>query len=367
MRGHSKKQSFDQKERLISGPQSIFFSVFLKKSENFSAGPTIKDLKKPIQLPSRFGLWNSSIWKIQAQFGPTVASCFSFMRWILILNIFNVFLTSFVINLPQSMYISQNPDTEVEIQCQNVSTDAGGVTWYLMDNVSDCCSQEYQRSIPREAIDFTDLESVKHFFSMVTQGTGWMANTALFYGYYSGTFVFEFNGVSFDFPLAFFTVMLAIFVVNCLAVTFAAAKAFKVDNDVSYDEMHDVQTMDLVYSCWDHRTITDKTADYFKSEIRNHLGVYMNKCVQKQERESRTKFQRCLLITVRVLVNIIVLALLALAFAAIFYVSGKIVPSQLEQHNCSMSIGTLENQDKLNELICTGLKTFLQLKNVVTI
>ena len=57
-------------------------------------------------------------------------------------------------------------------------------------------------------------------------GTGWMEATPMFYGYYDGTYTFEFEGVSFDFPLAFFLVILVIMMVNLLLIVISSAKSF---------------------------------------------------------------------------------------------------------------------------------------------
>jgi hypothetical protein len=40
-------------------------------------------------------------------------------------------------------------------------------------------------------------------------GNNWMSVTSFFYGFYDGTYVFEYGNVTIDFPLAYFLVMLS--------------------------------------------------------------------------------------------------------------------------------------------------------------
>ena len=78
--------------------------------------------------------------------------------------------------------------------------------------------------------------------------SGWIERQALFYGYYSGTFVFEIiDGVVFDFPLAYFLVMVSVLLFNVVTVTLAAATAFKVDGDAQTDELADYRTAEFVF------------------------------------------------------------------------------------------------------------------------
>jgi hypothetical protein len=52
-----------------------------------------------------------------------------------------------------------------------------------------------------------------------------MEASPMFYGYYDGTYSFNFNGYSYDFPLAFFLVMLCIMIVNLIVIVVSSAKS----------------------------------------------------------------------------------------------------------------------------------------------
>lgn len=72
------------------------------------------------------------------------------------------------------------------------------------------------------------VESTATLLESLLLGTNWMEDTLLFYGHYYGTFVFEFGGVDFDFPLAYLLVFMAVFVVNLVAIVVSSAKSFRV-------------------------------------------------------------------------------------------------------------------------------------------
>ena len=93
--------------------------------------------------------------------------------------------------------------------------------------------------------DFTQV--IEFTTAVLLSFAGWIGRTALFYGYYSGTFKFEFGGVTFDFPSSFFFVMLSILLVNMLAVMLKAAQAVKVANDTRTHELADYQTAEFIF------------------------------------------------------------------------------------------------------------------------
>ena len=51
----------------------------------------------------------------------------------------------------------------------------------------------------------------------------------------------------FDFPLAYFLVMISVLLFNVVTVTLAAATAFKVDGDAQTDELADYKTAEFVF------------------------------------------------------------------------------------------------------------------------
>lgn len=90
-----------------------------------------------------------------------------------------------------------------------------------------------------------------------------MEISPLFFGYYSGTYAFELNNVTYEFPLAYFLVMFAIFVVNLVFVVRSFAKAF----DTETLELSQAPLSELIFGSWDYSTNEENMADIIKSDI----------------------------------------------------------------------------------------------------
>ena len=83
-----------------------------------------------------------------------------------------------------------------------------------------------------------------------------MEKSIFFYGSYPGTFVFVFNGVSFDFPLAYFLVMIIVLLVNLSWVVISSAKATKEElqrnTRIEMEDEH-FGLLPIVFGGWDHK------------------------------------------------------------------------------------------------------------------
>ena len=54
-----------------------------------------------------------------------------------------------------------------------------------------------------------------------------MEYSVFFYGYYNGTFEFQFDHVTFDYPLAYFLVMTSILLLNMAAIIIVSVSSMK--------------------------------------------------------------------------------------------------------------------------------------------
>ena len=84
----------------------IFFYVevaFFHNSLTLPLSDPAKFLRnaQKVQIPSRWVPWSSTIWRIRAQYGPTAASCFNFIRWIILLNVISSILSLSLVGIPQ--------------------------------------------------------------------------------------------------------------------------------------------------------------------------------------------------------------------------------------------------------------------------
>ena len=85
----------------------------------------------------------------------------------------------------------------------------------------------------------------------------------MFYGYYSGTYSFDFKDVTYRFPLAYFLVMFVIFVVNLAFLVRSFAKF--AENESS--ELSQAPLSELIFSTWDYRTNENDMAKVMKLDI----------------------------------------------------------------------------------------------------
>ena len=86
----------------------------------------------------------------------------------------------------------------------------------------------------------------------------------MFYGYYSGTYTFNFKDVDYKFPLAYFLVMFVIFFMNLGFLV----KSFSKFAQTESSELSQAPLSELIYSTWDYRTNEDDMAKVMKLDIR---------------------------------------------------------------------------------------------------
>ncbi|GJQ77862.1 hypothetical protein Trydic_g16115 [Trypoxylus dichotomus] len=159
--------------------------------------------QKISEILSKLELWKKDLKKIEGNFGTGVVAFFLFIKWLIFLNIFIFVLIFLFIILPMIIFNPANP------------TDC-----YENDNITNCCAGEnFNRSISDNSVilDFV-------------QGTGWMAHTLFFHGFYSNE-VFKYATHTFQgyysLPLAYVSVIIVILLVSLVAIVRAAAKGFK--------------------------------------------------------------------------------------------------------------------------------------------
>ena len=85
----------------------------------------------------------------------------------------------------------------------------------------------------------------------------------MYYGYYCGTYSFEFKSVIYKFPLAYFLVMFVIFLRNLWFVIGSFSKIAKTETS----ELSQAPLCELIFGIWDYRTIEKDMAAVIKSDI----------------------------------------------------------------------------------------------------
>lgn len=284
-------------------------------------------------------LWQRTIWKIESQYGSAVSSFFNFLKWTMGLNVVTTIFVLFLIVTPQLVEDDRAGRSDpgslpLDSDCQIGHTELPSEQYWVPEaNASLCCSLGYQNSTSDLDFDTGDFfNSLLSFFSDLFQGTNWMADSPLFYGYYSGTFVFQSLGVVFDFPMAYLLVMISAFLVNLLAVVFSSAKSFHANYAAIQSE--ECRFNNLVFGAWDSRITNEKSVAIQKTGLRTRMTEALKLQAKEDKRKNMGTGDKVKLYLVRVLVNVFVLASLAGALWTVFYITGTGQRELLEKNEC---------------------------------
>ena len=186
---------------------------------------------------------------MKAKFGSTAASWFRFMRWMIALVFIN---TLFIFGLIFAPQIAYQPDSAPRNSSTCQAETHNNVIYFPIEDAMECCSQFYENLTKNASIN--QESTFLDYITPILTGSDWMENTYMFYGYYKGTFVFEFKSVMFDFPLAYFLVMVAIFLLNLTLVVFSSASSIKARIEQSIDsESGFIGMFPMVFGSWDHK------------------------------------------------------------------------------------------------------------------
>ena len=156
-----------------------------------------------------------------------------------------------------------------------------------------------------------------------------MEVSALFYGHYDGTFKFYLYDTVFDYPLAYFLVMLSVFGITLVAVVYSSAKSFHAS---SYADTTSCEFSNLVFGSWDTRINKKSAVVIQQTDMLNRFRRSLAKRAKKIVKEERRTKDVLLLYLVRIVVNLMILAMLAGSFFAIYYVTVIGVPDLLDDN-----------------------------------
>ena len=195
----------------------------------------------------------------QAKFGSTTASYFKFMREMLLLLFISTLFVLGLIFIPHILFEPKDPkgdqnSTEIiASKCKLLEKNISDTLFYPIDNASTCCSSYYEKLMDNASL--SDDSSFIDYITPILTASDWMEYSYLFYGYYKGTFEFEFNNnVKFDFPLAYFLVIFSIFLLNLSVVVFSSASSIKARIERSIDsESGFIGMFPMVFGSWDHK------------------------------------------------------------------------------------------------------------------
>lgn len=235
-------------------------------------------------------LWEKSIYEIEGRFGSAVRSYFAFLRFLFYVNL-GVFLLIFCfVVLPSILY------TEYGDPAASSGT--------------SCAYEPY---------DSNEINSFVQYIIWWFTGQGFMEKTYLFMGYYENVsnLLSGSVGLNYSIPLAYILVAFAYFLVSLAALVSRAARGLR--ESVVTDEDRFYSYCNKVFAGWDYCINDDDAADIKHQSIFNEIRADINEEQLRAVRLSRTTKQKVKLYFKRAFINVIVLLILAGAFAAIYF------------------------------------------------
>ncbi|RXG57760.1 Transmembrane channel-like protein 7 [Armadillidium vulgare] len=190
---------------------------------------------------------------------------------------------------------------------------------YAYDNQSnECCFEQYKESIQVTEINHPYLIQSLQILLDCVQGTGILEISPLFYGYYPRLFLTIKEAFNFEYslPLAYLFTMVFILTLSLVLMVRKAARGLR--DRLRSSEGQFYQFSNMVFGGWDYCIENNKAANIKKKAIYNELKNFIETEKYKEEKEMRTKRERCRLYFVRLLINLIVLLILIGSFVAIY-------------------------------------------------
>ncbi|XP_054247287.1 transmembrane channel-like protein 7 [Indicator indicator] len=257
-----------------------------------------KSLKKVLgevkELSSYLKLWRHNIHSIEGKFGTGIQSYFSFLRFLVLLN-FVIFMLMFgFITLPTiiSKYgIFNSSFAKIPLK-----------------NIDSHCTV-YEPSGNKGLIYFYT------YLKDLLSGTGILEVTALFYGYYTIDAAWI-STMRYNLPLAYLLATFAYLALSLLWIIIRSVEGFKQNLVHAEDQFQSY--CNKVFAGWDF-CITDPNA----ARLKHHSLLYELQTDLEEERlkqkiADRTMKEKLCIYSLRILINIIVIAVLSGCFYSIY-------------------------------------------------
>ncbi|XP_056359415.1 transmembrane channel-like protein 7 [Oenanthe melanoleuca] len=280
-----------------------------------------KSLKKALNeikgLSSYLVLWRHDIHSIEGKFGTGIQSYFSFLRFLVLLN-FIIFILMFsFVTLPTiiSKYGIFN------------ST----IAYISPKNIEDVCTV-YEPSGNKGLVYFYT------YLKDLLSGTGFLELTSLFYGYYSIDAVWI-SVMRYNLPLAYLLATFAYLALSFLWIVKRSVEGFK------HNLVHDADPFqsycNKVFAGWDF-CITDPSAARLKyRSLQYELQTDLQEEKLKQKIAERTMEEKLRIYSLRIFINIIVIAILSGCFYSIYRVTVFSQESSNDVDNANSQVNLL--------------------------
>ncbi|KAK7483769.1 hypothetical protein BaRGS_00024985 [Batillaria attramentaria] len=273
-----------QREKLMAGPVKNLHGVASVRFENKKRLRKLKEAWNSFKYTME--PWGHALRKIEGHHGAGVVSYFVFLRYLLLVNVCLFLLTMFIW-VPEVIFSSND---------------------YTSGSTAATCTASYNVNISSDGFTL-----ILDFF----QGTGWLEQTMVFYGYYSGNGL---SGSSYNLSLAYMLVCICCLISSLILMGRNVARSFR--DSILNEGDGTTEFCNKVFGTWDY-TLTDESSCEIKHKsIRYELLSDMHEQEFLREREKRLqkRSKKCKLYTMRIVINIFICLVLGAAAYCIYYV-----------------------------------------------
>ncbi|KAJ6657540.1 hypothetical protein lerEdw1_002253 [Lerista edwardsae] len=250
-------------------------------------------------LSSYLELWRHDIRSIEGKFGTGIQSYFSFLRFLVILNIVIFLLVFSFITLPSALSkhgVFNASDVKVSPKSADPLSAMPECTTYTVSGT----------------------KGLIYFYSYIIDllsGTGFLETTSLFYGYYTVDTIY-FGALEYHVPLGYLLTTLAYLSLSLLWLVKRSVEGFKQSLIRNEDQFQSY--CNKIFAGWDF-CITDISAAQLKhSSLHYELKTDLEEERLKQKVADRTTREKLRIYFLRIFLNGLVLAVLSACFYSIY-------------------------------------------------
>ncbi|KAM4751320.1 transmembrane channel-like protein 7 [Anableps anableps] len=255
---------------------------------------TRRDLKKLREdvhtFLSSMKLWRGDIHQIEGMFGTGILSYFSFLRFLVALNLI-IFLLMF---------------SFVMFPIIIVPYASGNIT-YNQRNGNVC--SVYPKTIRKGLVSYHE-----HITDLLS-GEGFLEQTYLFYGFYKVDKI-HFPKIIYDVPLAYLLATIAYFLLSLIWIVKRSASGFK--RNLVQDEDRFQSFCNKIFAGWDFCITSESAAKLKRSSLLYELKTDLEEERIKQKMAGRTSKEKCQMYLIRTILNLFVVGVLAACFYSIY-------------------------------------------------
>ncbi|KAJ3615166.1 hypothetical protein NHX12_018734 [Muraenolepis orangiensis] len=235
-------------------------------------------------------LWRGDIHLIEGMFGTGILSYFSFLRFLVLLNLVIFLLMFSFVMLP----IIIAPHVQ------------GNITYNQTDGSR--CSL-YPNSARRGLVIFHE-----HITDLLSGG-GFLEQTYLFYGYYRVDAI-QFSRFTYNLPLAYLLVTVAYLFLSLIWIVKRSATGVK--RNLIQDEDRFQSFCNKIFAGWDCCITNENASRLKRSSLLYELKTDLEEERIKQKIADRSRKEKCRIYAVRLILNVFVIAVLAACFYSIY-------------------------------------------------